>query len=407
MRYLWTAFDKLAKPRFSPTASLIFDDETKETKFYTIYPRCDNRPKIPDFKSINLEGIPHHISATERLDYIKTLFDGPLVANDLKSHIVALDLPTNKNFNVYEIPEELDVVYPKDIPELKKFLLKQVIAAKAMSGQRWQSLLAEATVVYLELERRGVLKDESLVHPIYELTTFSGRSKSMGFSIQGAVEGDDIRSTDRNQKWFICADWIAADPRGWALLSKDDLMQDSYKTSDPYTYLAEKNGGTRADYKIELIRSIYSQNYNSPVFKAFPQLKAWVEGSWGQIEKDGYSTSVMGRKFYGPAGVDPKDWTAHIKRSVFNAQMQGSTAHAMHNVMVQLNKHVPHNIMTELHDSVVLCADKGSVKSVVEIVKDVMLHPFRGILPDDPVFPLRVSIGSQWKKWTKLREYRE
>jgi hypothetical protein len=405
MRYLWTAFDKLAKPALSPIASLMFDDETREVRFHSIYPKYD-RPKPVNFKSISEEGTANHISATEPLTQIKTLFDGPLVVNDFKAHITALDLQTNKNFNIYEIPEELDIVYPKETIELKKFLAKQLANVKKSAGQRWQSLLAEATIVYLELERRGVLKDGTQVNPIYELTTFSGRSKSMGFSIQGAVAGDDIQSTDRNQKVFICADWIAADPRGWALLSKDEAMQESYKTSDPYTYLAEKNGGTRADYKIELIRSIYSQNYGSVVFKNFPQLKEWVSNSWEQIVKDGYSTSVMGRKFYGPSGVDPKDWTPHIKRSVFNAQMQGSTAHAMHRVMVELHRRVPHSLMTELHDSVVLCTDMGSVKMVVDAVKDTMLHPFSGILPENPVFPLRVSIGGQWKKWNQLREYR-
>lgn len=403
MRYLWTAFDKLVKPRFSPIASLVYDDSAKKLEFYSIYHKID-RPSKPDFTIIGKGEPPGTFRAMEFIEYLKTLFDAPLVVNNLKSHIIAFDLPLNKNFNVYEMPEAQDLNYPRELPELKKYMWKQ-LSAFVGRQERWQSLLAEASVVYLDLERRGILREGTEVHPIYELTTFSGRSKSMGFSIQGAVEGDDIQSTNRNHKAFICADWIAADPRGWALLSQDEVMQDSYKTSDPYMYLAEKNGGTRSDYKAELIKAIYSQRYDSVVFKHFPQLKQWVANSWEQVAKDGYSTSVLGRKFYGPGPTSA--WTQHDMRSVFNAQMQGSTAHAMQNVMVELHKRVPGNLLTELHDSVVLCADNGSVKSVVDIVKDVMLHPFKGILPNDPVFPLRISIGVKWKQWKQLREYRE
>lgn len=398
MIYIWTVFDKIQLPEYSPVASLVFDSGTNDLRFYSLYTK-------------GIAGVGKHVScreSAERKTYIKSLFDGPVVVNDFKAHIEAFTLPANKNFKVYEVPEDQDSSYPKEITELKKWVVQQIKNAKADSGARWQELLAEATVVYLDLERRGVLKDDMHVTPVYGWT-FTGRSRTSEYSIHGAREGDDIKSTDRAQKVFIHADWIAADPRGWSLLCKDEAMQESFKTSDPYTYLAEKHGGTREAYKSELIKGIYSQNYSSVIYESFPQLKAWIEKSWEQILVDGFSTSVMGRKFYGPKDIKPLDWTAHTKRSVFNAQMQGSTAHAMQNVMVELHRRVPHSLMADLHDSVVLCTDKGSVKSIVDIVAEVMLHPFKGILPDNPVFPLRVSIGNQcqWKKWQKYKEYRE
>jgi hypothetical protein len=398
MIYLWTAFDKTQRPIFSPVASLVFNSETNALAFYNLYTK-------------GLTGVTTHLSCnetTERKVYLASLFDGPLVVNDFKAHIEAFRLPTNKNFKVYEIPEDQDSSYPKDLSALKKWIVQQLKVARVDSGARWQELLAETTVVYLDLERRGVLKDSMRVTPVYG-TTFTGRSRSSGFSIHGAREGDDIKSTDNAQKVFIHADWIAADPRGWSLLCKDEAMQESFRLSDPYTYLAEKHGGTREVYKDELIKGIYSQNYSSEIYESFPQLKKWVEKSWEQIIVDGYSTSVMGRRFYGPRDVKPQDWTPHTKRSVFNAQMQGSTAHAMQNVMVELHRRVPHSLMTDLHDSVVLCTDKGSVKTIIDIVAEVMLHPFKSILPDNPAFPLRVSVGNQclWKKWGKYKEYRE
>lgn len=395
MRYIWTAFDKLQLPEYSPVASLVFNSDTNELSFHNLYTKGIAGASMGSCREV-----------TEQKDYIKSLFDGPIVVNDFKWHIDALKLPVNKNFKVYEVPEDQDSSYPRDLTVLKKWLAQQIKVAKTGSGTRWQELLAETTVVYLTLERRGVLKGGLPVTPIYG-TTFTGRSRSSGFSIHGATEGDDIRSTDSNQKAFIHIDWIAADPRGWALLSKDEVMQETFRKSDPYTYLAEKNGGTREIYKSELIKSIYSQNYDSIVFRSFPQLKEWVKKSWEQILVDGYSTSVMGRKFYGPRDIKPQEWTPHIQRSIFNAQMQGSTAHAMQNTMVELYRKVPHSLMTDLYDSVVLCTDKGSAIPVMNTVVGVMLHPFKGILPDNPVFPLRVSIGDQWKKWKRYKEFRE
>jgi DNA polymerase I-like protein with 3'-5' exonuclease and polymerase domains len=122
------------------------------------------------------------------------------------------------------------------------------------------------------------------------------------------------------------------------------------------------------------------------------------------MDTQGYLTSILGRKFY--VHGDNEQQILESRRQVFNAQMQGSVAHAMQNSLVRIHKKYPNCILTELHDSVVLCCKSPMAPQLIKDVSAIMLRPFDGLLENNPVFPLRVSVGNKWRNWKELRVYR-
>jgi len=89
--------------------------------------------------------------------------------------------------------------------------------------------------------------------------------------------------------------------------------------------------------------------------------------------------------------------------------MQGSVAHAMQLTIRKVWERLGHRLLMEGHDSLVVTAspDAGEIKATISAVVPIMLHPFQDVLPDNPAFPLKVSIGKRWKKWKLYATYRQ
>jgi hypothetical protein len=380
VRYIQTAFDKLGRSK--PLASLVHDDATNKLDFVHLY--------MPG-TGMQLQDVKQNES------YIASLFKDDVIVNDFKSHIEAFDLPLDINYSVYNIPER-DAMWPRESTQLKKALARRLAETKQCGAMKWMSLAADAALVYEELERRGVMIGPSIVHPVYDINTFSGRSKTLGFSIQGMGDKQQISAIRQDYNMFICGDWISADMRVVSLLSGDEEMQGTFQDSDPYKYLAKRLGITRDESKRTLFQSIYSLDPNNRL-EIYPKLRDWTAELCNQLEHQQYLTSMLGRRFY-------LDGNERTQRSVFNAAIQGSVAHAMQNVLVQLHERVPECILTELYDSVVLCCSEDMVRDVIKEIKDVMLHPLNNIVGTNPMFPLRVSIGNRWRAWRPFKEFR-
>jgi hypothetical protein len=369
--------------------SAVYDSDLKKWQFFPLY----------GFAKLDV--------VWERLTYLAGLFDLPIVVNDFKAHIEGwaylreckpVLLPTNKDYSAYVVPDDEDINMPRDEAELRKYLAAKIGMAKKVGNAQWQLQLGDATLAYLALEKRGVKYGGLEVYPNYELKTFTGRSSTTGFNIQGQGDGEDIAHIDDDKNVFVHADWISADMRALSLLSDDAKMQESFETADPYKLIENQTGRDRDSCKVELLKSIYSLNTNSPAFEVFPKLRSWIIESIDMMRNNGYTSSILGRRYYPNKDRD--------ERAVFNAPIQGSVAHAMQNSVIRISKQLPRHLLTELHDSMVVCCTKTEAPMVIDVVQNVMLHPFRDILPSDPTFPLKVSIGGKWRAWKQLKELR-
>lgn len=319
-------------------------------------------------------------------------FSGALV-NDFKSHVVSFGLPRKIDYNVYDL--NIPRIKIEDSFNSLKLIAKSICKKKATT---WRKLISNSSSVYQYLEDVGIYHGYKKNFPKYSLDTLSGRSKTSVFNIQGTTSNDDIRHINDKYDHFIHFDWVGADILMAAHMSGDEELLSTFYDSDPYTKISEMLKIDRDQAKKELMRAIYSLSVHSPILELFPKFREWMIESIRKMNDNGYTESLLGRRFY------IRDESK--KLGVFNAQFQGSVAHAMQATLIKVFKHYNDNILTEVHDSVILCCRKSEVSQLVSDISDIMLNPLDGYMIGPPVMPLKVSVGKRWRRWKYLKTVR-
>lgn len=325
--------------------------------------------------------------------------------NDWKTHILALNL-LPWNYNVFCRPS-ININDKKLSPQelVKKRLIESYNNNKNNPRPDWQKILAKSHFAYAHIEKIGVSNGINTLYPIYSTDTFTGRSKTTGFVLQGQNE-DSIILPHEGHSWFIQFDWTAADTRIASLLSKDALLESVFQNwGDPYAVMIDKKRAqgipdNRNNIKKEWLRALYSMDVNSAIVSYFPQFKRWMQQQIENIDKFGKLPSLFGREF---KLSDHPDKDEHGKRAVFNAILQGSVAHAMHATLYKVCEKFPKNVFTEIHDSLIMSCAENEIETIIQQVGKIMSRPFSDVSNDNPVFPIKVSIGKEWKKWKEIK----
>lgn len=324
--------------------------------------------------------------------------------NDWKTHLISLNL-LPWNYNVLCRPSS-NINDKKISPqELVKRRLINAFKNNGESKSEWQKILAKAHIAYAHIEKIGVSNGISKLYPIYSTDTFTGRSKTTGFVLQGQSE-DSVILPHEGHSWFIQFDWTAADTRIASLMSKDPILESVFQNwGDPYAVMIEKKKAQgipddRDSIKKEWLRVLYSMDVNSAVVSYFPHFKKWMQQQIQNIDQMGKLSSMLGREF---KLSDHPDKEMHGKRAVFNAILQGSVAHAMHSTIYKVCEKFPKNVFTEIHDSLIMSCSEDEIEKIIKGVGKIMSRPFSDIINDNPVFPIKVSIGKEWKKWKQIK----
>lgn len=381
MLYVYTLFDE-SRDSY-PLMSGVYDSASRNLMFFTFY--------------IKGSGCSiYQIEQNKRkLSYIIAK-SKKIVLNSVKQHAIAFDI---------EHPEsvifESKINIGQNYNNYRRLIVNGIKKSKNIDLSAWRILHAKAAFVYADLQRRGVLYGYKPVYPIWG-DTYSGRSKTSGFSVQGLNHG---RLTNINSDIiFINFDWVSADMRMVAMMSGDDKLAATFKYGDPYQCLVDNlnksrnNPITRDEGKILLLKSIYSLDYiNNPVVNFYSDLKKWLINCHAKLNKLGYLESVLGRKFVVSDG--------RSDRSVVNATIQGSVAHAMQACIYRTYKKFYGSILVENHDSLVVTSNRSDVNNKISNIAKIMIRPFRGILDSDPQFPLKVCVGFGYKKWKLFKKF--
>jgi hypothetical protein len=379
MRQIVTLFDYNKYPPL-PLQTIVVD---KEVRFFTFYLKGTGQTLRQIHKTV---------------DSVKTLFDVPVKINDFKAHVAAFNLPRRTNYNVYDLNLPPIRLSPSSKVEAQRALIAIVKKIRKRKPQLWHKLVANASVVYQDLEDRGVYHSFKKHLMTYSLETFTGRSKTLGFNLQGTTDDFDIRS--ERPGYFVHFDLIGADLLMAAHMSNDQDMFDAYKTSDPYARIEKYLNHpefTRERCKKEFLKSLYSLSLYDPVLDSFPTLRDWMRARQADLDRDGYLTSVLGRRFM---------LKGDNKLSVFNAQFQGSVVHAVQASLVKLFADYRENLFTEVHDSIILTAPQVDLPVLIDDVVEVMRNPLQGWCDNPPRMAVRVSIGKKWRKWKPYKEFR-
>lgn len=325
---------------------------------------------------IKLKKIEENIGSVRRI-----IENYPVMVNDFKSHIGPFGLSRRVDYKVFDV----GLVNPGPSRE-------ELSGCDFVLGDEgYRNLVANVSVVYQDLEDRGVFDGYKRVFPKYSLSTISGRSKTTGYSIQGATS-DLIRHIDGGV--FVHFDWVSADLLMVAVISGDKDLLSMFGESDPYTIISKSIGIDRSECKRAFFGALYSLDVEHPIFMLFPVLKKWIGDCVVKLEKDGYLESLLGRRFYLSGGN---------RLGVFNSQFQGSVVHALHNVMVRSYVDYGRYLVTEIHDSLVFACNKSLLSSLIKDVGDLMLYPFEGM---GLRMPFTVSVGTCWRHWKVYKTVR-
>ena len=364
--------------------SACYDIDTKSIKFYRLFlPKIRTKLK----------------TALDNLNELRQIMENDEVAlNDTVSHFRHIPVYPGANKKLYDIPIRLRGV-PKSESDAQRTLCQIILKHRDFQQTQWSWVRAQASMVYSYLEQRQIKYGHKIVKPIYDFNTFSGRSRTTGFNIQGSTDKYPIEHP-LGSEYFVCLDWLAADIRMAGLLSGDARINRSFIDSDPYETLSKELSSEnttigRSECKGEIIKSLYSLQFDRPVMKLYPALRAWVIKHVLKYKYQYDFKTVLGRPIT----------KAKIKTSI-NAIIQGSVADAMQCVMLRLGSVNPDIIITEIHDSLILAGTRRNLKTVIYVGTKLMARPFHGILYRDLRFPVRVSVGRHWKQWKYLTTYR-
>lgn len=332
-----------------------------------------------------------------------------IILSDFKSHIKYFDLPIDKRiYNVYDM--HLPDIAPSNSKTKDEIIIKRIIDKLSDKlPTEYNNVLANAAVVYQYLEEHGILINSMHEYPKWSQKTFSGRSKSFGYNIQGLADDFHVSSPSGKEcDVLIMFDWICADIRAASLMSDDTRLVDAFKQSDPYTVLMDvlnsdsHNQLSRSESKRYLLKSINSMDFTSTALTdVYPQLGQWIKRCKSLIIEGKPLKTLLGRSFR----------PAHSKNelAVLNGAMQGSVAHAMQIVMRKVWEKVPDNLICEIHDCLIISSppDPQQIKALINIIQPIMTRPFDGYLSHNPFFPINVNIGNKWKQWKLFKTFRE
>jgi hypothetical protein len=324
------------------------------------------------------------------------LSERTIVTNDFKSILTGFHFTLPKErLNIYDVVRPLPKI-PGTLEEATSTINNILDELQEQRLYDWQKIFANASVVYESLERNGIIAGGFHKYPKWTHRTVSGRSKNTGFNLQGTTNADFITDPRGNQSdYLLNFDWRAADIRIAAILSGDKNLNKMSLESDPYLKLSEMMVDVpRKECKIMLLRAINSIDIDHPFFQMFPDLRNWMIIQKDKLDNGCPISSILGREFF----------NAEKPRSAFNSTMQGSIAQAMQ-LTIRKVWEAHHRLLVETHDSITVACNKNSVKSTIRSIANMMCRPFSGVLDDDPIFPVRVNIGTHWCNWKECGVY--
>ena len=347
----------------------------------------------------SLFDIRSSLAKTQNILRQALMVNTPIITNDRKVLTSILSMcDVTKNLNIYEdnqiinSDDDFDAAMAKATGEPKDH----------------QRLTFQAGLVYDYLSDVPVYINYTPLQPTWSMDTYSGRSKSTSFNIQGYSLSDYIsRDGCFDSKILVHFDWICADLRIASILSKDEELESAFRHGDPYQYLLDRSEGlfeNRHESMIALLKAINSLNFDSAIFtKCFGGLREWMIECAHTLTNEMPLSTILGKTFNIPENK--------TILSALNGVLQGSIAHAMHNVLVKTHELFPRSIVCDIHDSLVLSCedDRTSLKHMVSKVMEIMSKPFAGYLDRDIYFPLRFGVGKKWReyKYSKIQRERD
>ena len=220
---------------------------------------------------------------------------------------------------------------------------------------------------------------------------------------------------------FIVADYSQIELRILAHLSKDPGLLEAFEAGeDIHTATAARVFGFAAgEVTPELRRRAKAINFGllygmeafgladrlkisreearehmDTYFRQFPAVRDYLRSVVREARKDGYTTTLFGRRRYLPELSSDNFRIRQMgERMALNAPVQGSAADVIKMAMIELDRRLAEGsarMLLQIHDELVLEADHAVVPATTDLVRTVM----EGVVQIDVPLTVDVAVGS-------------
>ncbi len=340
-------------------------------------------------------------------------------------------------FNVNSTDQLAAVLYGKlELPVLKKTGTgKPSTDAKVL--EKLDHPLVESLLRFRELEKLRstyvdgylpLIAEDGRIHTRFnQMVAATGRLSSEEPNLQNIPVRSELGKTVRRAfvpepGWlFIVADYSQIELRVLAHMSGDAGLIDAFrKGTDVHTATASRVFGIPEDLVSEEMRRVAkminfgllygmeaygladrldisrdeAKGHIEVYFAQFPGVKGYLDGIVSQARRDGYTSTLFGRRRYLPELKSDNFRVRQMgERMALNAPIQGTSADIIKKAMIDLAVHLAERearLLLQIHDELVLEAPPDEVESTSLLTAEIMA----GVV--DLAVPLvaEVSIGA-------------
>ena len=411
----------------------IFVQKVKENNLYSLYENVE-KPLVKILADMEKTGVKVDKNKILELneEYSKLAGEYEQRVYELAGEVFNLNSPKQLGvilFDKMKLPvvKKTKTGYSTDVEVLEKLSEDYEIAEYILKYRSLNKLISTYLVGILDY----IMEDDRVRTSYKQMITATGRLSSVDPNLQNipvrTQEGKNIRKVfvaDKN-KVFIDADYSQIELRVLAHLSKDLVMIDSFKNDLDIHYktasevfgvpIEEVTDNQRRSAKAVNFGIVYgisdyglskdlnitrneARQYIDGYLNTYPNIKNYMEEIVKIAKKDGYVTTILGRKRYIPE-INSKNFNIRSfgERIALNTPIQGSAADIIKLAMIKVyerlkEEKVNAKLILQIHDELIIECDEKEKDIVKNILKESMENVYKLDLP------LKVDVceGRNW-----------
>lgn len=382
-----------------------------ESKEYQYFLNIE-RPASLVFSSMELKGIRLDVPYLTKLE-TELSSQKDVVEKEIKNELGNINLNSPK-----QLLEALHAkeIYPefKGKPSTDRRALDRLRSIpsviRLLKFSELETLLSSFVKPYLE-------RKTEVVHPHFLQTgTRTGRPSCSNPNLlqipRKTDNGKLVRRMfiPRDRQMFGELDYGQIEPRLLAHLSKDQSMLQMFNSGvDFHDYTGARLKISRETAKVLNLSVGYRATFKSVSqqlkcsdqeaqkqidawWGAFPQLKAWQTKLIWQAKRDGYCTTLMGRRIKVDGLDEYNKWKREAaERQLINNIAQASATEVMKKAMVEVyNQGI--TILVQVYDSLLIEEEEQHIQECVERTKQIMIQTTKLDVP----LTVDSGIGTSW-----------
>jgi len=411
----------------------VFVQKVKENNLYSLYENVE-KPLVKILADMEKTGVKVDKNKILELneEYSKLADEYEQRVYEIAGEVFNLNSPKQLGvilFDKMKLPvvKKTKTGYSTDVEVLEKLSEDYEIAEYILKYRSLNKLISTYLVGILDY----IMEDDRVRTSYKQMITATGRLSSVDPNLQNipvrTQEGKNIRKVfvaDKN-KVFIDADYSQIELRVLAHLSKDLVMIDSFKNDLDIHYktasevfgvpIEEVTDNQRRSAKAVNFGIVYgisdyglskdlnitrneARQYIDGYLNTYPNIKNYMEEIVKIAKKDGYVTTILGRKRYIPE-INSKNFNIRSfgERIALNTPIQGSAADIIKLAMIKVyerlkEEKVNAKLILQIHDELIIECDEKEKDIVKNILKESMENVYKLDLP------LKVDVceGRNW-----------